>query len=49
MTDLTAALDETVNRISELTDEQLQTMLLNLERAHIHAMVEAGLRSTRVS
>lgn len=49
MTDLTAVLDETINHISELTDEQLQVTLLNLERAHIHAMVEAGLRSTRVS
>lgn len=46
MTDLTSILDDTIRNISELTDEQLNTMHLMLERAYVHTQIERHLRDT---
>jgi hypothetical protein len=45
MSDLTAVIDESVRNISEISDEQLEAMLLSLERGIVHAMIEKALRN----
>lgn len=44
MTDLSQALEETVKNIAEYTDEELDVIVMQTERAYIHAFVEKGLR-----
>ena len=44
LTDLAAALDEQVHRLSELSDEELQVTILTIERAYTHTLIERGLR-----
>lgn len=44
MTDLSQVLDRTVANIAECTDEELDVIVMQTERAYIHAWVEKGLR-----
>ena len=50
MTDLSKALEDHVRNLSELTDEQINTAILVIDRAYMHTMIEKHLRqSTSVS
>jgi hypothetical protein len=45
LTNLSALLDEEIRALSELPDEDLDSMMLVIERAYIHTMIEKSLRS----
>lgn len=44
MTELSQVLDRTVANIAECTDDELDVIVMQTERAYIHAWVEKGLR-----
>lgn len=44
-TDLERALDRSINKIAEITDEELLSLQSLIERAHVHIMIERHLRS----
>lgn len=44
MTDLREALDSWTGRVAEISDPELSELLHILERAYIHALIEAQLR-----
>ena len=45
MIDLKTSLDTIVTTVSEMTDEELITTQLLIERAHVHVLIERSLRS----
>jgi hypothetical protein len=45
LTDLAASLDAQVRVLSELSDEDLQNTIITIERAYVHTLIEATLRS----
>lgn len=50
MTDLATALEDHVRNLSQLTDEQINTAVIAIDRAYMHTMIEKHLRqSTSVS
>lgn len=45
LNNLARALDDQVHVISEILDDDLDSMILSIERAYVHALIEKNLRA----
>jgi hypothetical protein len=44
LTDLARALDDQIHSISEILNDDLDSLILTIERAYVHCLIEKNLR-----